>query len=427
MSSLMRQSLLDPLYGRIDFDDALTALVRTPAVQRLRHVRLSNIDSVDIPAIANLSRFEHVLGVAHLAGEVGFRSSLSTHDSLVLRASALLHDWAITSFGHLVEEALQYVGTRFDHAEKLGQLLSSPDSGEIGGADLQILVGRETKLREWARKFGRDGGVELLHDVMEHIRGKGRMGHVIAGDIDLDNIDNVFRMAFHMGLDVDRGVPRRLAKAMVALNPERGEPVFRRSTGTETDIQRWRSTRRSVYEHLMLSERDFTGKLMMLFATVRAYEADEITSSDWALVDHEFVVRLLGSKEPEVVDTVQRWIAGELWERTPLQWMSGDRPDYPSLLTFSRELTETLGRPCFAYAIKDKRDRRLSIAYDDGTRAHYGDTPKQWLLGVGGSRREAFNTADVRKILGRAQEAFHTQLIGDAKMADDREVQECLL
>ena len=72
-----RQPFLDPLYGRIRLDDDLIALVRTPVVQRLRHVRLSNIDSVDMPAIANLSRFEHVLGVAYLAGEVGFRGSLA--------------------------------------------------------------------------------------------------------------------------------------------------------------------------------------------------------------------------------------------------------------------------------------------------------------------------------------------------------------
>jgi uncharacterized protein len=73
MPIVWRRPFLDPLHGPIEFDETVLALIRSPVVQRLRHVRLSNIDSVDMPAIANLSRFEHVLGVAYLAGEVGFR------------------------------------------------------------------------------------------------------------------------------------------------------------------------------------------------------------------------------------------------------------------------------------------------------------------------------------------------------------------
>lgn len=424
MSSVWHHPFLDPLYGRIGFDDGILALTRTPTVQRLRHVRLSNIDSLDMPAIANVSRFEHVLGVTHLSGEVGFRGGLTPHDHLVLRASALLHDWAITAYGHLVEEALQYVGTRFDHEFKLEQLLTSADSVEIGGADLQILVGRESKLRDWARRFGNGDGLGLLRDVMAHIRGRGRMGRVIAGEIDLDNIDNVFRMAFHMGLEVDRDAPQRLARAMVALDPDCGGPVFLKSA--ERDIELWRRARRDVYEHLMLSERDFTGKLMMLYATVQAYQVGEIVPDDWSMVDHEFVMKLLGSKTEIVADTAQRWIAGELWSRTPFQWMAGARPEYPTLLAFSASLTEVMGFACFAYGIKDKRDRRLSISYADGTRVVYGQTPRQWLLGVGSPRRAAFSASETRKIFTSAQAAFGTQIVATTERRSGDAVQEIL-
>ncbi len=97
----------DTLYGRVVLDDDMMKLSATPVIQRLRHVRLSNINSIDMPGIANLSRYEHVLGVCYLAGQVGFLGTLNRHDRTVLAASALLHDWAITSFGHLVEEAFQ--------------------------------------------------------------------------------------------------------------------------------------------------------------------------------------------------------------------------------------------------------------------------------------------------------------------------------
>src|ERR1700730_108718 len=259
-------SFLDPLYGSIGFDESLSDLIRRPVVQRLRHVRLSNIDSIDMPCIANLSRFEHVIGVAHLASEVGFRSSLGHLDDLILRGAATLHDWAITSFGHLVEEALQYVETRFDHEQRLREILTGKSHDEIMGIDLQILEGRQTGIREWARKVAGSDRDNLLLGIMEHIRGAGCMGRVIAGDIDLDNIDNLFRMAFHMGLSFDRATPKRLARAITGVTGDTGEPVFH--VTAEPDINAWLQARLNVYENLMLAERDFVGKLMILFATV---------------------------------------------------------------------------------------------------------------------------------------------------------------
>jgi len=388
-----------------------------------------------MPAIANLSRFEHVIGVAYLAGEVGFRgslapfdllvlNSLAPFDLLVLKASALIHDWAITSFGHLVEEALQYVGTRFNHEQRLREIISGEATEEIGGIGLQILSGRETGLRPWARKVAGAEATHLLAEMMEHVRGRGGRGRVIAGDIDVDNIDNLFRMAFHMGLPVERESPLRLAKAMVGVTEERGEPVFR--ADAERDILSWKKMRRDVYHNLMLAERDFVGKVMILSATVGAFHAGEIGEADWSLVDHQFIMRLLGSATREVRDTAERWIAGELWDCTPLRWMSGERPDYSSLLAFSHVLSEALERPCFAYGIKDKRDRRLIITFDDGSRREYGEDARQWLLGVGSSKRKAFTKSEIQKVFDLAGATFSSEVVSKAERPGAQEGQTCL-
>jgi HD superfamily phosphohydrolase len=427
MSSRRRQSYLDALYGPVELDDDLQALVRTPTLQRLRHVRLSNIDSIDMPSIANLSRLEHSIGVAYLAGEVGFRGGMTSYDLLVFRGAALLHDWAITSFGHLVEEALQYVGTRFNHEERLRDIMTDANAAEIGGVDMQILAGRESGLGRWARKVaGPARAKDLLSDIMETISGQGRWGRTIAGDIDLDNVDNVFRMAYHLGLDVDRGVPVRIARAILRISLD-GEPVFR--ADAEPDIQAWRDARCQVYNHLMLAERDFVGKLMMLSAAVGAYEASEFTQADWAYVDHQFIMLLLHSRTKEVRETAERWIAGELWDCTPLRWMRGDRPGYTELRAFSLAVGETLGRPCFAYAIKDKRERRLTIAFDDSTRRIYGDNAKQWLLGIGSPRREPFDAHQVERAFALAVDTFGTAAVAvhpADRAAADGASQACL-
>jgi HD superfamily phosphohydrolase len=414
-------SFIDPLYSRVQLGQPVAALVSKPLVQRLRHVRLSNIDSIDIPSIANLSRFEHVLGVAHLAGQLALRNKLDTRELLVLDAAALLHDWAITSFGHLVEEALQYVGTGFDHEKRLEDVVLR--QAEVLGADLQIFAGREAGLRAWARSAVGQDEQQLLKDIMDHIDGKGRLGRVIAGNIDIDNIDNVFRMAFHMGLEFDRGVPLRLAKSIVDVEPEAGEPVFR--VGSESDIFAWREVRRHVYDRLMLAERDFVGKIMVLSATVKAFQARELFVEDWKIVDHDFLVRLTESQTKEVRDTVQRWLAGELWVCTPLYWLKGSRPSYPDLLKFSEDLSAQIERYCFAYGIKEKRERVITAHFDDGRRETFGSRPDQWLFGVASSTKRAFSAKEHRIVMDAACEAFRTSIIQPAHRTQENE-QACL-
>jgi uncharacterized protein len=416
-------TFIDPIYGHVRLNEALATLVMKPLVQRLRHVRLSNIDSVDIPSIANLSRFEHVLGVAHLAGQLGLRSKLSRDELLVLDASALLHDWAITSFGHLIEEALQYVGTGFNHEQRLSQVIL--ENAEILGADLQIFAGREAGLRAWARSLVGQDEQKLVREIMDHIDGKGRVGRVIAGDIDIDNIDNVFRMAFHMGLAVDKEIPVRLAKSIIDVEQNTREPIFR--TSSSGDIQAWRDIRRQVYDRLMLAERDFVGKVMILSAAVKAFQAKELQLEDWKIVDHSFIARMAESPTKDVRDTVQRWLAGELWVSTPLYWIQGLRPNYPDLLKFSERLSGETERYCFAYGIKDKRERVISAHFDDGRRETYGENSQQWLFGVGSSLKKAFSTREVRLLLDAACEDFGGRVIGLAGGLEGKDEQAWLL
>ena len=140
-------SFADSIYGQISVDDDISLLIKLPVLQRLRHVRLSNIDSLNMPGIANLSRYEHAIGVGHLATQLGMNYRLSREDRLALSASALLHDWAITSFGHLVEEAFQYVGTGFDHEHRLYEIIAGEGLEEIGGINRQIIHGRQANVR----------------------------------------------------------------------------------------------------------------------------------------------------------------------------------------------------------------------------------------------------------------------------------------
>ena len=415
------------MYGEVRFDQPIAALIETPIVQRMRHVRLSNIDSLDMPGIANLSRFEHVLGVAHLAALTGFRGKLGTVERHTLDAAALLHDWAITSFGHLVEEAFQYAGASFQHELHLTALSRGESSSDILGLDhRQILGGREMGLRDWAERSTPSPAVaaELMSGIAEHIRGDGRYGKVIAGTIDLDNIDNVTRMAYHLGLVRSGAIATRLAAAIFDVDPATRAPVF--AEEATDDIHAWLETRRAVYNLLMLSERDFAGKLMLLYATVTAYQAGEITPHDWAWTDIEFYTALRTSRVSAVRDAADRWYVGELWETAPLSWFTGNRPNYLVLKAFSDELSDHIGRQCFAYGIKDKRDRRLILHVGSRGQVAFGSDSQQWLLGFGSSLRQPISRRDAEKGWAFAESYFKSKRIGDA-LADHQASEEACL
>src|SRR3546814_9540224 len=101
-----------------------------------------------------------------------------------------------------------------------------------------------------------------------------------------------------------------------------------------------------------------------------------------------------------------RWRAGEAWDTTPLWWMPGQRPKYSELVSFSQELSDAVGRPCVAYGIKDKRERKLDFQFEDGSLTAFGSQPSAWLLGVGSSRRAPFSRSETAAVLNIAAATF---------------------
>lgn len=98
--------IFDALYGKIEFSTPIYRCMLSPEVQRLREVRLCNINSLCITGSANTNRFEHSVGTAYLA-QLNIESSAQNHlklgkngkDTFVI--AALLHDVANGPFGQI--------------------------------------------------------------------------------------------------------------------------------------------------------------------------------------------------------------------------------------------------------------------------------------------------------------------------------------
>lgn len=102
----------DALYGKIDFSSLVYKCMFSPEIQRLREVRLCNINSLCITGSSNTNRFEHSVGTAHLAA-VNIEATAQNHLKLTKKEketfviAALLHDAANGPFGHSYEYIME--------------------------------------------------------------------------------------------------------------------------------------------------------------------------------------------------------------------------------------------------------------------------------------------------------------------------------
>jgi HD superfamily phosphohydrolase len=106
----MATVLRDGVWGDIPLSRRELAVIDTPAFQRLRRVRQLGFTDLVFPG-AHHSRFEHSLGVFHLAGLALDRlrgadgvPPISDEDGRAFLAASLLHDVGHYPFSHAVEE-----------------------------------------------------------------------------------------------------------------------------------------------------------------------------------------------------------------------------------------------------------------------------------------------------------------------------------
>ena len=155
-------------------------------------MRLMNFDVPLIQELASAKRLSHSVGVCYLAQEVGTRFLRTQDDVSTLMVAALLHDAAIPPYGHLVEALLKKSHPEFDHSLVLRELLFG--TYHITNIYHQIVPGVALELNNILNRFEIDP-----ERVLELVQPNHPNGTAIAAQIDLDNIDNIHRMACLIG------------------------------------------------------------------------------------------------------------------------------------------------------------------------------------------------------------------------------------
>ncbi|GAA0257564.1 HD domain-containing protein [Halobaculum roseum] len=168
------KAIKDSVHDYITLDPVARDLLDTRTLQRLRHIKQLSTVRLVYPS-ASHTRFEHSLGVYHLADRaleyLGVDGDRADH----LRAAALLHDVGHGPYGHQTEEVIRR-RTGVDHDE-IGDLLGDTDAGDV--------------LREHGLSVDRVAAI---------VRGEGELGQLVSGELDVDRMDYLVRDAHHTGV-----------------------------------------------------------------------------------------------------------------------------------------------------------------------------------------------------------------------------------
>ncbi len=206
----MTLSFRDPIHGFIRADALETALINTPAVQRLRWIKQLGMTYLVFPG-AEHSRFSHVLGAMHLAGRV-YDALAARPDSpldpdpraperRLVRAAGLLHDIGHAPFSHSAEDLFD---APIDHEAMTGRLLGVPAM-----AELFQRYGEGLSPQDVARLLeGGNGPIERL------------LSQIISGELDVDKMDYLLRDSRNCGVAYGSYDLERLLDTIVALRNE---------------------------------------------------------------------------------------------------------------------------------------------------------------------------------------------------------------
>ncbi|MDC0159779.1 HD domain-containing protein, partial [Candidatus Nitrosopelagicus sp.] len=189
--------ITDPIHDFIRLNSTEQKIIDTPVFQRLRRIKQLSGAHLTYPG-AQHTRFEHSLGVMHIAGmasnSLSSKKQMHVSDTDDIRLAALLHDIGHGPFSHLFEEVLQkkkritheQIGKQIILKSEIGDIISkTTDKKKIN----RLAVGEGTKQFENEIISG-----ALSADMMDYLLRDGYFTGAEHAKIDHNRITNSFEV-----------------------------------------------------------------------------------------------------------------------------------------------------------------------------------------------------------------------------------------
>lgn len=287
-------TIKDSVHDHIEVEGVAAALLDTPAVQRLRHVKQLGTVQLVYPS-ANHTRFEHSLGVYHLASRALDHLGVDGKRADRVEAAAMLHDVGHGPFSHNIEELThRHTGKYHDDVDGL---LAEGAVGEV--------------LREHDLDPGRVAGL---------VAGEGKFGQLVSGELDVDRMDYLVRDAHHTGVPYGTIDTGRLVRELTFVDEELVLDEGNVQTAESLLLAR-ALMNPVVYTHHVAR----ISKATLRRAAERLLDAPDVTADQVRRMDdHELLVAL--RTNPESRELAGRYDRRDLYKRAV--WAEyGDVPE----------------------------------------------------------------------------------------------------
>jgi HD superfamily phosphohydrolase len=301
-------TIKDSVHDHIEVEGVAADLLDTPAVQRLRHIKQLGTVQLAYPS-ANHTRFEHSLGVYHLAERALDHMEVGGVEADRVRAAAMLHDVGHGPFSHNIESLThRETGKYHDDVE---ELLAQGQVGEV--------------LRANGLDPSRVAGL---------VAGEGKYGQLVSGELDVDRMDYLVRDAHHTGVPYGTIDPGRLVRALRFVD---GELVLAPGNvqSAESLLVARALMNPTVYSHHVAR----ISKAMLRQASERLLDADpDLTAAELRRMDDHGLLVALRLCEA-TADFARRYAERDLYKRAVWAELGGV-PDW--LLDAGHEETREL-------------------------------------------------------------------------------------
>jgi HD superfamily phosphohydrolase len=380
--------VVDPLYGAFQLSSLAAKLCFAPEVRRLSQIRLLNTVTPTLATLGELRRFSHTLGILNLFAawkrSKGYRFSTAELDAL--EVAIILHDVATPPFGHLFEYILKE-DTGWDHESAASGTFNRNHVVETTGH--QIFAGTTPRARELSKRSKADSQI-----VSQILQKKHPLHALILGSLDFDNIDNVWRMAWALGLDADSKVAVHLASS-IDVAPD-GSLIVPRDAFADLEI--WRTLRKKVYEELIFDSATVASQAILTRAFRIALRSGVINADNWTMTDEQMLDVLINFKGTK--DLINLQYLGELPGQVitlQLPWKDDDvtrlnREDIEARVEAIFSNNKATNPLVYVFKEKGSFSKQLSFIDETGAPVSIGTTSKSlvvYIFGNGTTCREA--------------------------------------
>jgi HD superfamily phosphohydrolase len=373
--------IFDPLYGEFSVPPLAAKLILSPEIRRLSQIRLLNSLTPSLATLGELRRFSHTLGVLHLFTKWKHKHSsrFDRNEIDALEVAILLHDVATPPFAHLFEYILKEE-QGWDHEKASSELFRQHHAPENSGH--QIFAGQTPKIYRSLQKL------RLSNDAIDEILQKRhQLSPLIMGSLDFDNIDNVWRMAWALGLTKSSTNAVQLAES-INVTDEGGLIV---PTSSRNLLVEWADLRRRVYEILVFDSYTVAGQAVLTKALRLAISEGFISSESWTLTDEDLLREL--SRHPTTKKLIAQQYLGELpspLTTIQLRWKNTALFDSPRQVIENAvrcALEQVISGDLLIYVFKEKGSfSKRIVLYDEfGIQGEFGDTTRSLVIYVLGS------------------------------------------